>query len=224
MKTAFILAAGFGTRLKELTQNKPKALVEFNGKPLLQICIEKLISQNFTKIIVNVHHFAEQIIDFLKKNDFNAEIIISHEKEEILDTGGAILFAKKFLQNEDNFLLHNADVITNMNFDEILRFHTENKNMATLAIRDRKSNRKLVFDENFKLLERTVENQNFKNIFAFSGISVINTEIFDFIDEKGKFSIIDLFLRLTTNHRIIGFLHNDDYWKDMGKIEDFNVF
>ena len=118
---AIILAAGLGTRLKELTANKPKALVEINGKPLIAHVIEKLVSSGFTEIVVNVHHFADQLISYLKSNAFGATIHISDEKNQLLDTGGGIFNARQFLSGNEPFLVHNVDIISDINLQELYR-------------------------------------------------------------------------------------------------------
>ena len=145
---AMILAAGLGTRLKPLTENKPKALVEIKGVPLLEIVIINLIKNGFTDIIINVHHFANQIIEFLKlKNNFNVNIEISDEINKILDTGGGIYHAKWFLEKSKAFLVYNVDIISDINLVELYNAHLQSDSIATLATKNRETSRQLLFDK-----------------------------------------------------------------------------
>lgn len=227
---AFILAAGLGTRLKHLTKNKPKAMVLLNGKPLLEHTIRNLKSQGINDFVINVHHFAEQIIDFLKeKNNFNCNIQISDEKDKLLDTGGAILHAKKLLENSENILIHNVDILSDINLNAIISFHEKNNASATLAVHKKNSSRKLLFDDKMQLCrwkniitgEEKIAKENIENLkeFAFTGIHIINKDILKYITEKGKFSVIDLYLRLAENYKIIAFETKYNYWFDLGKPE-----
>lgn len=227
---AFILAAGLGTRLKHLTENKPKAMVLFNGKTLLEHTILNLKLQGINDFVINVHHFAEQIIDFLKeKNNFNCNIQISDERAQLLDTGGAILHAKKLLENSENILIHNVDILSDINLNTIISFHEKNNALATLAVHKKNSSRKLLFDDKMQLClwkniitgEEKIAKENIENLkeFAFTGIHIINKDIFKYITEKGKFSVIDLYLRLAENYKIIAFETKYNYWFDLGKPE-----
>jgi len=149
---AFILSAGLGTRLKPMTEKIPKALVEINGKPLLQSLIENLKQQGCTDFVVNVHHFADLVIDFLNANqNFGVNIEISDERETLLDTGGAVLNAKTFLENEPFFLVHNVDILSDIDLNKMAKHHVKSGALATLAVRDRDSGRKFLFDENLCL-------------------------------------------------------------------------
>ncbi len=229
MKT-FILAAGLGTRLKQLTNNKPKAMVLLNRKPLLEHIITNLKSQGFNDFVINVHHFADQIEDFLKeKNNFNCHIQISDERAKLLDTGGALLHAKNYFKNTDNILIHNVDILSNIDLKKLIQFHIKNNAVATLAVHNNQSSRKLLFDENLQLCrwknintgEEKIARKHSGNLkeFAFTGIHIINKNIFNYITETGKFSVIDLYLRLAENHKIISYETNYDYWFDSGKPE-----
>jgi NDP-sugar pyrophosphorylase family protein len=225
---AFILAAGLGTRLKPFTEHFPKALVEVSGKPLLQRLIENLKQKGYTDIVINVHHFADQVIDFLNANqNFGVRIQISDEREQLLDTGGALLKARSFLETEPHFLVHNVDILTDMDFSKIVEQHVKSNALATMAIRDRTTDRKFLFDkklflngwQNAKtneqiLLEKFAEEYT---PFAFSGIHVINSKIFQHIKQSGKFSIVELYLDLAKKFDICGFRHDEDLWLDIGK-------
>lgn len=225
-----IFAAGLGTRLAPLTNDKPKAMVEVNGVPLLEICIRRLIKYGFTDIIINVHHFAETIIRFLKeKNNFGINIAISDERDALLETGGGLKKAAWFFDDGQPFLVCNTDVITDMNLGKLYHTHLESWAIATLATRTRETSRYLLFDKNNTL-------QGWKNMktgevrlptnskadlrpFAFSGIQVINPAIFDVMRETGKFSIIETYLNLVPNHTLKAYPHDADVWLDVGKPE-----
>ncbi len=226
---AMVLAAGLGTRLKPLTQNKPKALVEVNGKPLIDHVLEKLVASGFNQIVVNVHHFARELTDYLRNKDFEAEINISDETENLLNTGGGILKAKKFLQGDEPFLVHNVDIFSNINLKELMQFHKKMNPMATLAVGNRNSSRKFLFDErmqlagwrNLKTGETILANPSKENLkeLAFTGIHVINPEFFSHINEKEAFSIVDAYLKLCKNHSLIGYDTSSNYILDVGKVE-----
>jgi len=248
---AFILSAGLGTRLKPMTETIPKALVEINGKPLLQSLIENLKKNGCTDFVINVHHFADLVIDFLEANqNFGVTIEISDERETLLDTGGAILHAKKFLENEPFFLMHNVDILSDIDLDNMAKHHVKSGALATLAVRDRESGRKFLFDESLRLrgwqnektgqvrhceqseaiqsitdcfasLAMTVKEANGRlTPLAFSGIHIINSEIFKHINQRGKFSIVETYLDLAKTFDIRGFQHDDDFWLDVGKPQD----
>ena len=148
---AFILAAGLGTRLKPLTNSVPKALVKINDKTLLEILIDKLILSGFNKIIINVHHFANQVIDFINQNNFSAEIVISDESDKLLDTGGGLKKAAWFFDDGKPFLVHNVDILSNIDLKKMYNFHLQNNTLAALAIRKRKSTRYLLFTDDNNL-------------------------------------------------------------------------
>ncbi len=226
----FILAAGLGTRLKKLTENTPKALVLFNNKPLLEHLILKFKHEGFNDFVINVHHFADQIEDFLiKNNNFGVQIQISDERAELLDTGGALLHAEHLLKDSENILIHNVDIVSDINIKKMLQFHKTQKALATLAVQNRDSSRKLFFDDknmlcqwkNLKTGEQKIarhSNDSLKE-YAFSGIHIVNRKIFDFITETGKFSIIDLYLRLAEKNYIAAYDTIPKFWFDLGKPE-----
>lgn len=226
-----ILAAGLGTRLHPLTDTKPKALVEIGGKPMLQILIEKMKSQGFREIVINVHHFAEQIIDFLKQNgNFDCRISISDERSKLLDTGGGLKKAREFLDGDEAFILHNVDIFSDINLAELVYRHSENRALTTLAVMGGKSNRRLKFDEKNTLCaweniltgELKIARPHEGRVFSktFTGIHVIDPAIFKYITETGNFSIIDLYLRLAESHKIKSCDVQFSYWFDLGKPED----
>ena len=217
IKKALIFAAGKGTRLKPFTDSHPKALALVNNVPLLERNIKYLQSFGVTEFVINVHHFGEQIVEFLEKNNhFGAKIDISDEKDELLETGGGLLFAQKYLENEENFLIMNADILTDLNIHELVKFHETHLPLATLAVSDRNSSRKLFFNSEMVLkgwmnknsgeTKMAEFNSDFKEL-AFSGIHCINSSIFDKIKRRGKFSIMEEYLDLMFENNILGFQH-----------------
>lgn len=224
----FIFAAGKGTRLKPFTLQHPKALAPVNKTPLLERNIKYLQSFGINDFIINIHHFGEQIIDFLNiNNNFDANIEISDEREELLETGGALLFAQKFIEQEENILIMNADILTDMDIADFIKFHLNSKNLVSLAVSNRESSRKLLFDKEMTLQgwrnEKTGE-EIFGNIdknltpLAFSGIHCINTNLLKVISRRGKFSIMEEYLDLMKKHKIKGYQHSATLI-DVGKPE-----
>ena len=228
---ALLFAAGLGTRLKEYTQDKPKAMVYLAGKPLIQQAIEHLKKFGITDITVNVFHFAEQVISFIEENNsFGIDIHISDERDQLLDTGGGLKKAGVFLKSDEPILIYNVDVISNLDLNVLLKYHLEQKALATLVVRQRETSRYLMFDQNLQLAGW----KNFSNgetiisrpeLFAnaqplaFSGIHIIQPELLELIIEEGKFPIMDLYLRLAKDHSIKAFIDRSDLWMDLGKPE-----
>ncbi len=227
---AMIFAAGFGTRLKPFTDKHPKALAVVNNKTLLQRNVEYLQSFGIKDVIVNVHHFAEQIIDAIKTNNgWNSNISISDETDEILDTGGGLKHAGRYLSKEENFVLMNVDVLTDLDLHKMIAFHLKEKPLATLAVTDRTTSRYFLFDEkddlsgwrNIKTGEEKPGNISKENLLpkAFSGIHVINSNIFSLMHQQGKFSIVDAYLDLMEDNTIKSFDHSRSKFIDVGKPE-----
>lgn len=226
-----ILAAGLGTRLMPLTENKPKALIEINGQTLLELAIKKLQKHGFNNIIVNVHHFPDMIVNYLNlHNNFGCEIFISDERELLLDTGGAIKQVEKHVGFNFPVLVYNVDVLTDFNLQILYDYHSSSDNLATVAVRKRKTTRYLLLDRDNTLCgwtnkstneERIVRNHAFNlNEFAFSGIHVVNPAIFKLMPDEKKFSMIDLYLKLAPDFLIKGYDHSDTEWHDAGKLKD----
>jgi NDP-sugar pyrophosphorylase family protein len=224
---AMIYAAGLGTRLYPLTQSKPKALIKINNIPLIEILIKRLISLGFHDIIINLHHQADQIEEFIFKNSsFGITIKFSDERDQLLDTGGGLKKASWFFDDSKPFLVHNVDVITNLDIIRMMNWHVMSGALATLAVRLRTSSRYLYFDhenylcgwENTKKGEKLIVRPS-KDIraFAFSGIQILDPNIFDVMDQEGKFSIIDVYLKLASVYNIKSFDHTDSIWMDVGK-------
>ena len=225
---AMIFAAGFGTRLAPLTDTKPKALVEINGKPMLQMQIEKLRDAGFNYIVVNTHHFADLVKDFIATNDFGIEIHISDESESLLNTGGGLKNVKKFFDEGDVFLLHNVDIFSDIDLKEFYNQHVKSDNIVTMAVSHRKSSNYLLFDETKRLCGWKSYKTNAEIIsinrpsydeMAFSGIYMFDYKIFDLFEKDGSFSIIPELLRIAKNKTIGGFQHDNDFVLDLGKPE-----
>lgn len=233
---AMILAAGVGSRLKPWTDTAPKALAVVNGKSLLQRNIEYLQQFDILEVVVNVHHFPEQIIAAVATNNgWGSNIIISDESEEVLETGGGLLHAATHLQGEEPFVMMNVDILTDMNLASMITYHQEKKPLATLATSDRQTSRNLLFDEGNNLCgwrnnsageEKVIAsfNNTGKNGVAgtlqpkaFNGIHIIDPKIFSLIQHTGKFSIIDAYLELMKEHTIKSFEQSESRFIDVGK-------
>jgi N-acetyl-alpha-D-muramate 1-phosphate uridylyltransferase len=229
----FILAAGLGTRLKPWTDHHPKALAMVNGKSLLQRNVEYLQKFGITEVVVNVHHFAEQIIAAIAQNNgWGSKITISDETTEVLETGGGLLKAKEQLAGCDNFVIMNCDILTNLDLNKLIAQHANNNALATLAVTPRETSRYLLFNQNnemvgwqnkktgeTKLPAKAKTHNQEPTPFAFSGIHVISKEIFDKINFTGKFGMIDLYLDLCAQNTIIAYNHSQDLVLDVGKPE-----
>ncbi len=225
---AMIFAAGMGTRLQPFTDNHPKALAQVNGVPLLERNIKYLQSYGINDFVINIHHFGGQILAFLAENDnFGANIEISNESDELLETGGGLLFARRFLENEKTFLIMNVDILTDLNITNFINIHELKGGMVTLAVSDRDSTRKLMFNDkmylkgwkNLTTNKKTVVGGIFKlRELAFSGVHCVNSEIFTKITRTGKFSIMDEYLDMMKEDIIIGYQHTANLI-DVGKPE-----
>lgn len=227
---ALIFAAGKGTRLKPFTDEHPKALMPVNGIPLLQRNIQYLQKAGINDFVINIHHFGHQINDFLKENNnFGSNIEISDERLNLLETGGGLLKAKQFLENEENFLVMNADILTDLSIKDFVRFHLDNQNFVTLAVSDRSSSRKLLFNEKMMLKgwenlntgeRKLAENFSTKNLryLAFSGIHCMNRSIFEKISRTGAFSIMEEYLDMMRTENIRGYQHKANL-VDVGRPE-----
>jgi NDP-sugar pyrophosphorylase family protein len=244
---AMILAAGLGTRLRPLTDTCPKALVELSGRTLLEITLTRLRAFGITEVIINVHHFADMVIAYLKsQNNLGMRIEVSPE-EVLLDTGGGLKKAAWFFLEDpkrldEPFLLHNVDVISNIDFARMLQFHKENHTLATLAVQSRESSRPLLFDDRLQLRGRRIDNKNIvissphytvisseaRNLssihlqpLAFSGIHLLSPRLLPMLTEEGIFSIIPAYLRLAAQgQKILAFPAGQYYWRDLGRPAD----
>ena len=231
--TAMILAAGLGTRLGAMTQDKPKALVALNGKPLLQHCIEDLIANGFHHIVINVHHFGEQIIDFVEQHHFDADIQISDERDLLMDTGGGIVKATPLFKDSKAVLVHNVDIISDVSLGEMSRQFLDSGDDAWLLTQDRETNRKLLFDTENQLVgwmnkaegqfkwvneERSGVSTGSMSEMAFSGLHFFRSDLFAGFECKPQ-SVIDLYLNLAKTKRIVSVPIRPNYWFDLGKPE-----
>jgi NDP-sugar pyrophosphorylase family protein len=227
---AMIFAAGLGTRLQPLTNDKPKALVYVGNQTMLERCIFFLAGQGITKMVINVHHYGEKIIQFIENHGyFGLDIFFSDERAELLDTGGGLLKAEQFLNPEEDFIAINVDVLTNIDINKMLEFHKSNKALATLAVRNRpESSRQLLFDnsgilkgwKNKKSNESILVNKDAElTELAFSGVQIISKEWFGLQTLNGNFSIVKSYLELAKSQNILAFRHDEDYWFDLGSEE-----
>jgi len=225
IKTAMLFAAGLGTRLKPFTDFHPKALALVNNKTLLGHNLIYLKNHGIETIVINIHHFGNQIVDFIKSQDFGLEIIISDETNAVLETGGGLVKAKELLINNP-FLVMNVDILTNLNLYQFFDFFQTNQPLAALAVSERKSSRQLYFDDQNQLKgwKNFVNNDyigeiNNNRALAFSGIHIINPDIFNYLPQSGKFSIMTSYLEIMNNHKVLGFNHSGDLLIDVGKPE-----
>lgn len=224
---AMIFAAGLGTRFKPWTDSHPKALALVNGKSLLQRNIEYLQKYNITDVVINVHHFSKQVIDAVAINKgWGSNIMISDETDEVLETGGGLLKAKKLLQGGEPFLTLNADFLTDLNIDKLLTFHRNENALISFGITNRKTSRYFLFDEDNRLCgwrnvnsgeERiSIPKKDLKEM-AYSCVVVFEPKIFELITQRGKFSLVDTYLSLAADHLICGYDHSGDKLVDVGK-------
>ena len=234
-----IFAAGLGTRLRPLTDNMPKAMVPVAGKPMLQRVIENLAHYGFHDIVVNVHHFGEQIIDFLAKNDnFGQNIIVSDERDLLLDTGGGILAARQWLDDGEPFIVHNADILTTLDLSAMYAHHCTSNADATLLVKSRKTERYLLFDDTNQLqgwinkntgetrpCDIDAENHGCQE-FAFGGIHIISPTIFKALEsysQETKFSITPFYIDKCRELKIQGYTPSGYEWFDIGRHETLTL-
>lgn len=223
-----LFCAGLGTRLRPITNDIPKALVPVNGKTLLQRNIEYLNSYGIHDFVINIHHFGDKILQHLEENNhFGMNVEISDEREEVLETGGGLKKAENLLSKED-FIVMNVDILTDMNLQQMMDFHAQNKPLATLAISHRESSRKLLFNAQNELSgwcnkitnEKVISKpSNLLTEFAFSGIHIISPTFLSLMDRSDKHSIIDPYLKIAKTHTILGYDHSGDTLIDVGKPE-----
>lgn len=227
---AMVLAAGLGTRLRPLTDDRPKALVEICGRTLLEITLSRLREFGICEVIVNVHHFAGMVIEYLQRNhNFGMRIEISPE-DVLLDTGGGLKKAAWFFLEDsastEPFLLHNVDVLSTIDFGKMLELHRESNALATLAVQERQTSRYLLFDEDDELCGRRTGKDQVVEMArpspnvqarAFSGVHVISPRLFPLMNETGAFSIVSTYLRLASQgESIVAFYADNFYWRDLG--------
>ena len=234
---AMVLAAGLGTRLRPLTNDRPKALVEVAGRTLLEIVLTRLKAFGVNEVIVNVHHFADMVVEYLARQNFGMRIEISRE-EELLDTGGGLKKAAWFFQegssgNDEPFLLHNVDVISTIDLSRMVKSHRSSRALATLAVQDRETSRYLLFDDAGELCGRrtgqdgaveSVRAPSRTTALAFSGVHVVSRRLLGMLSEDGAFSIVTSYLRLAgQGEKILAFRADEYYWRDLGKVESVKL-
>lgn len=227
-----ILAAGLGTRLRPLTDKQPKALVPFQGGPLVERIIRNIASAGIDHIVVNVHHFADQVIHFLEQLDIpGTRLSISDEHKHLMDTGGALLLAREHFRNEEDFLVHNVDVITNLDITALVKAHRKRDAIATLAVKQRPTSRSLLFNTEGCLAgwrhNETGEEKIVRKTegpladYGNSCIQVISGDFFRHFPETRPLNLTDMYLELAKNQRIRPFIHNEDYWVDLGRYDNY---
>jgi NDP-sugar pyrophosphorylase family protein len=229
---AMIFAAGLGTRLRPLTNDLPKALVEVNGRTMLEITLSRLRSFGVSEVIINVHHFADKVVDYLNANrNFGMQVEVSRE-DVLLDTGGGLKKATHFFVSgaggdTEPFIVHNVDVLSAIDLGRMMRAHTESGALATLAVQNRKTSRYLLFDDQLQLRGRAARSvavgelaSTGQHALAFSGIQVISPRFLGMMSEDGAFSIVASYLRLAAQgERIMAFRADEYYWRDLGTSE-----
>jgi len=233
---AMIFSAGLGTRFKPWTDEHPKALALVNGKPLLQRNIEYLQQFDIKDVIVNVHHFAEQIENAIVDNDgWGSDILVSDEREQVLETGGGLLFAKELFTPGQRFMTCNVDILSDLDINKLIAFHEEHKPLISFAVTDRKTSRNLLFDEKNRLCgwrnnttgEEKISITKDKFIEkAYSCFVIFEYDVFRLMEENGftgKFSLIDLYLKLAADHTIMAYDHTGDKFVDVGKPESVAI-
>lgn len=227
---AMILAAGLGTRLRPLTDDTPKALLKAGPYTLLEFAIKKLKYYGFNEIVINVHHLADQVIEYISANQgYGCKISISDERNELLDTGGGIKKAAPFFNDGHPFLVYNADIVSDIDLSRLYNFHIESGNLVTVVVRRRETTRYLLFDEGMQLTEWQNKTKGIRKVikltekppqpFAFSGIHVLSPAIFPLLPQLERFSIIDAYLEIGKNHRIGGYVDEGPLFADAGKPE-----
>lgn len=226
---AMIFAAGLGTRLQPLTNHKPKALVEFKGKPLLWHAIHSVVNAGARRVVINVHHYADQIINYINEGVWNCEVLISDERNYLLETGGGLIKARDLFIPNQAVLLQNADVLVSVNLIRLIEHHVAQHNNATLMVKDRKTSRYLLFDKDQQLCgwrntmsseEIIVKEAVEKFELGFCGIHILDYELIKEMGDKRPISIVKNYLELAKNHRIGAFqLKDSDKWFDVGSLE-----
>jgi NDP-sugar pyrophosphorylase family protein len=226
---AMLFAAGLGTRLKPLTNNKPKALIEVNGMTMLQLGLQKMENAGISKVVVNVHHFSDLVIEEIKRfRSDRMEVLVSDESDQLLDTGGGLLKARPLFDANSPVLLYNVDIVTTANLKDFIAFHHTHNGLASLMVKERPTSRHLLFNDRMELSgwenigsgEKIITQKTSHFLpFGFQGIHILQPRIFDLITESGKFPIMELYLRLAREHTFMGFESRNDLWFDIGTPE-----
>jgi NDP-sugar pyrophosphorylase family protein len=230
---AMIFSAGLGTRFKPWTDEHPKALAPVNGKSLLQRNIEYLKHYGITEIVVNVHHFSQQVIDAIYENKgWGCDICVSDETDELLETGGGLMKARKYLDGSKPFVTVNVDILTDLDLKKLLAFHHQHKPLISFGVTDRKTSRHFLFDENDRLCGWRNKNTGEEKLSidkpglrekAYSCVVVFQPEVFPLIKQQGKFSLTGTYLDLAKDHLILGYDHSGDKLVDVGKPDSIGI-
>lgn len=229
--TGFLFAAGLGTRLYPLTATRPKALVRYQGKTLLDNALDKLFSAGVEKVIVNIHHFPDMMLEALRAHPESRRICISDERAYLRDTAGGLRFAEPFWDDSDLLLLYNVDILSNIDLCKLLEYHVESQAEATLAVRNRSTARYFLFEKESRRLcgwRNVKTGEQIGNsipedaeMLAFSGIHVLNTDFARTIPSVEKSSVTSFYLSAANSHLILGYEHDEDEWQDVGKFSEF---
>jgi MurNAc alpha-1-phosphate uridylyltransferase len=230
---AMIFAAGLGTRFKPWTDKHPKALALVNGRSLLQRNLEYLQQFGIMDVIVNIHHFADQVIDAVNKNrGWGSNVIFSDERNELLETGGGLLNAKELFKAGERIVSCNVDILTDLDLNKLIEFHEQHKPLISFAVTNRKTSRYFLFDDNDRLCgwrntktdeEKIVIHKSALVQKAYSCVVVFEPEIFSLMPFRGKFSLVDVYLTLAADHLILGYDHTGDKFVDVGKPENIAI-
>ena len=230
--TGFVFAAGLGTRLYPLTATKQKALVKYKGKTLLDNALGKMVECGVNNIIVNVHHFPDMMVEEIRRNALAGMIHISDERAYLRDTAGGVKFAEPFWEESDLILCYNVDILSNIDLSKLIDHHVRYGAEATLAVRNRQTQRYFLFErervalcgwENVKTQERIVVRETGSALpLAFSGIHVMNADFAHRIPSVEKSSVTQFYLSEANSHRILGYIHDEDTWQDVGKFQEYH--
>lgn len=234
---AMIFSAGLGTRFKPWTDKHPKALALVNGKSLLQRQLEYLQSHGIKDVIVNVHHFADQLDEAIVENDgWGSNVLVSDERDEVLETGGGLLKAKDLFTPGEAFITCNADFLTDLNIRNLIQYHNEKKALITFGVTNRKSSRNLLFNTDYRFVgwknnssgetKTAIPGETIAHELAYSCVVVFDYKVFELMKQygfTGKFSLIDVYLKLAPHHLIIGYNHTGDKLVDVGKPESVAI-
>lgn len=226
---AMIFAAGLGTRLRPLTNDRPKALVEINGITMLEMALRKMESAGISRVIVNVHHFRDKMLEFIRNyQSATMEVVVSDESDQLLDTGGGLLKARSLFMPDEPILLYNVDIVTTASLPQFIDFHTKYDPVVSMMVKQRPTSRYLMFNkemqlsgwQNTKTGEKIIcrEADQYEN-FGFQGIHIVSPCIFDLITETGKFPIMELYLRLAGHYTFKGYESKNELWFDIGSPE-----
>lgn len=216
-----ILAAGLGTRLRPLTDDRPKALVEVNGRTLLEITIQRLVDAGVKRCVVNVHYFGDMLIDFIQRREWPCEVLISDERQMLLNTGGALKHAAPLFSGKEPVLVHNVDILSEIDFQALERHHLESGNLVTLCTSHRQTTRMLLFDKTGNLAGVYGQmDETGLTPLPFSGVSMVSPELFPLMPaDEHPYPVFGAYLDIAKNHHIGYFMHSSEHWLDVGTPE-----